>query len=49
MALFDDIKKMAKKELDKQLKDPDNKKAGDLFKKEFKKKTKKEFKKTIKF
>ncbi len=27
MALFDDIKKMAKKELDKQLKDPDNKKS----------------------
>ncbi|MEN6593265.1 MAG: hypothetical protein ABFC12_08515 [Methanobacterium sp.] len=41
---------MAKKEPDKQLKDPDDKKnAGDLFKKEFKKKTKKEFKKTIKF
>jgi len=44
MALFDDIKKMAKKELDKQLKDPDNKKAGDLFKKEFKKRLRRNLK-----
>jgi len=48
MALFDDIKKMAKKELDKQLKDPDNKKkAGDLFKKEFKKRLRRNLKRPL--